>query len=81
MTQTRKGSFTEALTNCAIGFPINYVMNILILPITWDHNHIYRSGLITGAAFTVVSVIRQVWIRRWFNKIKAAWNTHQEITK
>ena len=75
MAQSKKGSVAEALTNCAIGFPINFILNILILPLTWDDAHKMRSAFITGLAFTVVSVIRQVYIRRWFNAIKAHWNT------
>lgn len=78
MAQTRKGSAAEALTNILIGFPINFLCNIAILPFTWDNEHVIRSGFITGAVFTVVSFVRQVYIRRWFNSIKAKWNTTQE---
>lgn len=78
MAQTRKGSAAEALTNILIGFPINFLCNIVILPFTWDNEHVIRSGFITGAVFTVVSFVRQVYIRRWFNSIKAKWNTTQE---
>lgn len=79
MTQTLKGSATEAITNIMIGFPINFLLNISILPFTWDSEHVIRSGLITGAVFTVVSFVRQVFIRRWFNSIKAAWNNKEEV--
>lgn len=72
--QTKKGSAIEAMTNILIGFPINFGLNILILPFTWDNNNVIRSGFITGAVFTVVSFIRQVWLRRWFNSIKTRWN-------
>lgn len=78
MAQTRKGSAVEALTNILIGFPINFCLNILILPFTWDNDHVIRSGFITGAVFTVVSFVRQVYIRRWFNCIKAKWNYTKE---
>lgn len=74
MSQTVRGSAVEAITNILIGFPINFCLNIMILPWTWDNDHIIRSGFITGAVFTVVSFIRQVYIRRWFNSIKAKWN-------
>ena len=75
MSQSKKGSAVEAITNILIGFPINFLLNIAILPLTWDNEHVVRSGLVTGAVFTVVSFVRQVYIRRWFNAIKAKWNT------
>lgn len=78
MAQTKRGSATEAITNILIGFPINFMLNILILPMTWNNSHVIRSGFITGAVFTVVSFVRQVYIRRWFNQIKAAWNQTEE---
>lgn len=79
MSQTKKGSAIEAMTNILVGFPINFALNISILPFTWDNEHVVRSGLITGAVFTVVSFVRQVYLRRWFNSIKASWNTQKEI--
>lgn len=78
MAQTRKGSAVEAITNILIGFPITFCLNILILPFAWDNDHVIRSGFITGAVFTVVSFVRQVYIRRWFNCIKANWNHIKE---
>ncbi len=33
MTQTRLGSFTEAAANIAVGFSINWVANMVILPL------------------------------------------------
>lgn len=81
MSQTKKGSAIEALSNILIGFPINFLLNITILPFTWDSHHVIRSAFITGAVFTVVSFVRQVYIRRWFNGIKASWNMHHPHKK
>lgn len=78
MSQTKKGSAIEALSNILVGFPINFLLNILILPLTWDNRHVIRSAFITGIVFTVVSFVRQVYIRRWFNSIKAKWNVEPE---
>lgn len=78
MTQTRKGSLAEALTNVVTGFPINYAMNLLILPLTWDADKPYSSALWTGVAFTIVSLVRQLVVRRIFNNIKARWNNADE---
>lgn len=74
MSQSKQGSRIEAITNIAAGFPINFILNVAILPHTWNADHVLRSAFITGAVFTVVSYIRQVYIRRWFNDIKASWN-------
>lgn len=79
MAQTLKGSAVEAITNILAGFPINFGLNLLILPYTWDNEHVVRSALVTGVVFTVVSFVRQVFIRRWFDSIKAKWNTKEEV--
>lgn len=67
MTQSRVGSFVEALVNVAIGFAINWVANLLILPLFGFHVtgvQAFNMGLI----FTVISVARSYTIRRWFNR-------------
>lgn len=79
MGQTKTGSAAEAAVNILVGFPINFLLNIAILPITWDSEHVLRSGFVTGAAFTVVSFVRQVFLRRWFNSIKSRWNREEEV--
>lgn len=72
--QTKTGSFIEAWANVFIGFSINFLLNLIILP---------RFGFITltptkafgiGLVFTVVSVARSYIMRRVFNSIKAHWN-------
>lgn len=66
MNQTRLGSFIEAWVNVLIGFSINYVANIWVLPIFGfqvTHGQAFQIGLI----FTVISVARSYFIRRWFN--------------
>lgn len=66
MNQTRLGSLIEVCINIAIGFSINWVANILILPLYGFHvtgGQAFSMGLI----FTVISVVRGYVIRRWFN--------------
>lgn len=74
MTQTRLGSLIEVLFNIAIGFAINWVANIYILPLYGFHitgGQAFSMGLI----FTVISVVRSYVIRRWFNaRLHAAAN-------
>ena len=67
MTQSRLGSFVEAVVNVVIGFTINWVANLVILPMFGFH--------VTGAQafhmglwFTAISVVRSYAIRRWFNQ-------------
>lgn len=64
--QSVRESIMEAWTNVAIGFGINYVANLLVLPL---------AGLAVtpggafwiGCIFTGISVCRSFVIRRWYN--------------
>jgi hypothetical protein len=66
--QTIKRSWQESWTNIAVGFLINYLANLLILPIfgfnslTWDKN----IGL--GIIYTGISLLRSFCIRRIYNR-------------
>lgn len=66
MTQTRLGSFIEACINVLIGFAINFVANLLILPLIGFHITASQN-LFIGVLYTVISVARSYTIRRWFN--------------
>lgn len=64
--QSVRESIMEAWTNVAIGFGINYMANLLVLPL---------AGLAVtpggafwiGCIFTGISVCRSFLIRRWYN--------------
>jgi hypothetical protein len=72
MTQTKLGSFYEALINVFIGFWINFFANLVILPLVGFHITIGQNFYI-GLLYTIVSVARSYVIRRWFNaKLQAA---------
>lgn len=66
MNQTRLGSFIEAWINVAIGFAINFMANLLILPLIGFHISVGQN-LFIGVLYTVISVLRSYIIRRWFN--------------
>lgn len=66
MNQTKLGSLIESLVNIAIGFGINFGMNLVILPLFGFHISL-TNNFIMGLLFTVVSVIRSYTIRRFFN--------------
>ena len=70
MSQTKTGSFAEAWANIAVGFGVNFVANLIILPmfgftsLTWDKN------LVIGGLYTIISLARSYVLRRWFNGLK-----------
>lgn len=68
MTQTRLSSFVEAWTNVLIGFGINWIANMAVLPLFGfpvSAGQAFNIGLI----FTVISIVRSYVIRRWFNRM------------
>jgi hypothetical protein len=69
--QTKRSSMTEALLNVAIGYSINVVANMLVLPLFgYQVNVGQAAGM--GVIFTVISIVRSYYIRRMFN-----WMHHQ----
>lgn len=67
MRQSKLGSLYEACINVAIGFGINYVANLLILPMFGFHISLL-GNLYMGLIYTVISVARSYVIRRWFDE-------------
>lgn len=64
--QTKLGSWIEAWANIAVGFTINWTMNMIVLP--WYGFHVTGGQAFSmGLVFTVVSLIRSYIIRRYFN--------------
>lgn len=66
MQQSRLGSFIEAWINVLIGFGINFIANLLILPM-FGFNITLMDNLYIGILYTIISVVRSYAIRRWFN--------------
>lgn len=69
MSQSRKGSLVEALINTAIGFIINFVANLLILPHFGFSSLTVKTNFVIGLLYTGISVVRSYVIRRWFNHL------------
>lgn len=66
--QSPRSAITEAWLNIAIGFGINYVANLLIIPLVVHGGYLSAAGNFwMGWMYTVISIIRQYAIRRWFN--------------
>lgn len=74
MSQTKKGSFIESWANVVIGFTINFVANLVILPAFGFSTLTAKTNFIIGLIYTVISVVRSYFMRRLFNKIKSRWN-------
>lgn len=66
MTQSRLGSLIEACINVAIGFAINFVANLVILPLIGFQISVAQN-LFIGVLYTLISVARSYAVRRWFN--------------
>lgn len=67
MNQTRLGSLIEALINVVIGFSINFVANMVILPYYGMKTLTASTNFKMGLIYTVISVARSYTIRRRFN--------------
>lgn len=59
-------SMLETWTNIGIGFGINYVANLVVLPLAGLPVSMGDAFLI-GVIFTAISVVRSFWIRRIYN--------------
>lgn len=68
MTQTRKGSFVESWANIAVGFTVNYVANLAILPMFGFHSLTPGKNFVIGCIYTVISLCRSYALRRWFDQ-------------
>ena len=66
MNQSRLSSAIEAVANVVIGFAINFVANMVILPLVGFHITASQN-LFIGVLYTAVSLTRSYMIRRWFN--------------
>jgi len=64
--QSRKGSLIEAIVNTFIGFIITCLVAPLLYWLADVHMTPAKMGLM-NLLFTIVSVIRNYFIRRWFN--------------
>lgn len=69
MSQSRLMSFVESWANVAIGYGVNLIGNLIILPVFGLHVTVTQAVGI-GLWFTAISVCRSYLIRRWFNGFK-----------
>lgn len=69
MSQTRFGSILEAAANIVVGFGINFIANLIVLPLFGFHVTAGTAFNI-GLVFTAISLARTYLLRRAFNRIK-----------
>lgn len=74
--QTRLHSFIEAWANIVIGFGINFVANLIVLPAFGLPVNVGQA-LGIGVVFTAISLARSYVLRRCFNGITVR-KTHAE---
>lgn len=66
--QTPRGAIVEAWTNIALGFSVNWLANIVLIPLMSPGGHMTLAANFWGGwIYTSISIIRQFAIRRWFN--------------
>jgi len=64
--QSPRSAIIEAWINILIGFTINFVANIWLLPLVGAKFN-GSENLALGCIYTSISMFRQYFIRRWFN--------------
>jgi hypothetical protein len=82
MSQSRRMSLVESLTNIAVGYLVALAAQIVIFPILGVQASLSQN-LMIGVLFTFVSLARSYALRRFFNWVgscayaRALTSTHQ----
>lgn len=71
MTQSRTMSFVEAWSGVVLGFGINYILNLTLLPLFFGATVTPSGAFGLGLLYTVVSMARTYGLRRVFNALGA----------
>ena len=69
MSQTRRMSMVEALTNVAVGYALAVVTQIMVFPWFGLHPSL-GENLAIGALFTAISLLRSYALRRLFERCR-----------
>ncbi len=67
MKQSRVMSLVEAIANVVVGYGVAVLTQLLVFPLFGLHTTL-AENLTIGAIFTVVSIVRNYWLRRLFEK-------------
>ena len=63
--QTKKGSMIEAVINVAVGYGVAVTSQVLVFPLL-GIEVAFKTNLLIGLIFTVISLVRQYILRRIF---------------
>ena len=69
MTQSRRMSLVEAITNVAVGYALAVVTQIMVFPWFGLHPSL-GENLTIGALFTSISLLRSYALRRLFERCR-----------
>lgn len=69
MSQSRKASLVETLTNVGVGYVVAVAAQAVIFP-AFGHAVPLAENMAMGLVFTVISIIRSYTLRRVFNAFK-----------
>lgn len=76
MTQTRLGSFIESNVNTFVGFVGSVAIWEWVVAPLWGFNTSFVDNLVIICIFTVWSIIRGYFVRRYFN-----WRLQHESSR
>ena len=71
MSQSKKGSVVEAVTNIAVGYIINLGVQLIVFPLNGIELSLCANVKL-GLMFTLISLVRSYALRRMFNKKEEA---------
>ena len=69
MTQSRRLSLVEAITNVAVGYVLAVITQIVVFPWFGIHPSI-GENLAIGSIFTGISLLRSYALRRLFERLR-----------
>lgn len=69
MTQSRRLSLVEAITNVAVGYVLAVITQIVVFPCFGIHPSL-GENLAIGSIFTGISLLRSYALRRLFERLR-----------
>ena len=74
MSQSKRGSHREAWFNTSVGYAINYAANLVLLPLFYGvYPGFTLKAVCFGLIYTVISVVRGYYVRRFCNHQRSSW--------
>lgn len=68
MSQSRAQSMIESAANVVIGYMVALGSQLVVFPMFGVHLPL-QDNLLIGLWFTVISLVRSYFVRRWFNRM------------